>query len=224
MEDQLILVYDDVSKWVDDGFIVDVALFDYSKAFDVVNHRILLDKLYSIGIKGQLLHWIREFLTNRSFSVTVSGHSSKSWDVLSGVPQGSVLGPLLFLIYINFLPEYIQAKCKFFADDLKIYMKIRSDLTYNTARDLSSFQGDIDKVQLVSSLWGLNLNPSKCVVLRFGRGSKDFSDVGVLSHYYLQSSNLNLPESHMDLDILVDTSMKFHIHVRSVVAKASGFS
>lgn len=99
--DQLLLVYDNVSKHMDGGHIVDVILFDFSKAFDVVVHSLLIKKLELLGIRGKILHCIHSFLSGRSMQVCIDGHLSQEREVLSGVPQGSVLGPLLFLIYIN---------------------------------------------------------------------------------------------------------------------------
>ena len=97
---------------------------DLAKAFDKVSHQRLLSKVSSYGIKGNLLNWIESFLTDRQQYVTVKGHSSDWKDVLSGVPQGSVLGPLLFLLYVNDFPDVIKSVLKLFADDAKIYQAI----------------------------------------------------------------------------------------------------
>ncbi|KAK3857056.1 hypothetical protein Pcinc_036668 [Petrolisthes cinctipes] len=224
VDDQLLLVYDDVTSWLDSGCVVDVVLFDFSKAFDVVCHTILIDKLRHIGVGGRLLDWISDFLTDRTMRVSVSGVFSASRPVLSGVPQGSVLGPLLFLIYINHIPSYIRSKCKFFADDLKLYMKIRHNATHPLAVDLSSLQKDIDNISRVAASWGLNFNPNKCVVIRCQRGSVDWTAVGSLQHYHLDNSDLSLADNHRDLGILVDNTLKFHAHIRATVNKAAGLA
>ena len=99
-------------------------LFDYSKAFDVVCHNVLLEKLQLIGIDDQLLAWIYSFLSDRVMQVSVHGHMSSTRDVYSGVPQGSVLGPLLFLVYINSIGSKLSCTYKIFADDLKLFASV----------------------------------------------------------------------------------------------------
>ena len=148
-------------------------LFDFQKAFDVVNHAVLLHKLSHLGISGSVHRWIEGFLVGRTMVVSVSGVCSSVRAVKSGVPQGSVLGPLLFLIFINFLPASIICNCKIFADDLKIYLKVRRTPLLDTAADISACQRDIDTLVSVAGSWGLHLNVGKCVVLRFQRGFID---------------------------------------------------
>ncbi len=100
---------------------------DFSKAFDRVPHARLLKKLEYVGVQGQTLKWIQSFLQGRTQRVVVDGVASEPSAVLSGVPQGTVLGPILFLIFINDLPDYVQSSTKLFADDLILYRKISSD-------------------------------------------------------------------------------------------------
>jgi len=224
VDDQLLLTYDRVSHWYDLGYVVDVILFDFLKAFDVVPHSVLIAKLRLIGVGGALLQWISDFLRGRQMRVSVSGTSSESRQVKSGVPQGSVLGPLLFLLFVNFLPAYIISECKFFADDLKIYLKVRRSNPTEMALDLSACQRDIDVIVDVARSWGLELNAGKCSVLRFQRGGVRWSEVGSLAGYSLDGVDIQFATSSRDLGVIVDSDLKFHIHVRSIVAKAAGLS
>ena len=116
-EDQLLIVYDDITRWYDQGYTVDLLMFDFSKVFDVVNHDLLGVKLELIGITGKVLHWIKDFLRERTMSVKVENSHSDDRSVDSGVPQGSVLGPILFLIFVNFVCSSLNCKVVLFADD-----------------------------------------------------------------------------------------------------------
>ena len=117
---------------------IDLAILDFSKAFDTVPHRRLLQKLAYYGIRDKLLTWISNFLTNRKQRVLLDGISSTHSDVTSGVPQGTVLGPLLFLCYINDLPQNIKSQVRLFADDCLIYRNIK------TQNDHHILQKDLD--------------------------------------------------------------------------------
>ena len=117
---------------------LDVILLDFSKAFDTVPHQRLLQKLRKYGIRNHTLNWISSFLTNRTHHVVVNGSTSNIESVLSGVPQGTVLGPLLFLIYINDIEQHLTSKIRLFADDNAIYRNI------NCPNDAKLLQNDID--------------------------------------------------------------------------------
>ena len=104
----------------------DLILLDFSKAFDKVAHEKLPQKLHAYGIRGDTLKWIKDFLDNRKQSVVTNGISSSPIPVSSGVPQGSVLGPILFLAYINDLPEQVRSRVRLFADDTAMYLCISS--------------------------------------------------------------------------------------------------
>lgn len=216
--EQLLLVYENISASMDSGNTVDLVLFDYSKAFDVVCHQILIAKLQSIGIDGQLLKWIASFLTGREMQVSVKGHLSGGRAVNSGVPQGSVLGPLLFLIYINHVGSNLASNYKIFADDLKLYSHVNSNPPCQYPAAATSIQNDIDVLHRTSKSWGLKMNREKCAVLRFSRNFKD----QVSPLYCLDGSPLPVCQSHNDLGVLVDVKLKFHEHIVSVAHKASG--
>ena len=99
-------------------------LLDFSKAFDKVSHEKLLFKLHHCGVRGQVLNWIKAFLSNRSQTVVLESEKSSQVTVTSGVPQGSVLGSILFLGFINDLPEHIKSKVRLFADDTAVYLAV----------------------------------------------------------------------------------------------------
>ena len=149
-EEKLILTYNDITLWLDKGFNVDLILFDFSKAFDVVCHDILITMLYSLGIRGRLLDWITDFLHERKIKVIVNHRTSEVRNVCSGVPQGFVLGPLLFLFYVNFLTNDIVSSTKIFADDLKLYIKINTANNLDHISDLHTCQTDINTLAAVS--------------------------------------------------------------------------
>ena len=133
-------------------------------------------------------------------------------------------GPLLFLAHINFLPSYIHSKCKFFADDMKIYLKLLRDSCSSLAVDTSTCQRDIDTVHKVADSWGLHFNLNKCAVLRCQRGSTDWNDIGPLQHYHMDNIELSIEPTHKDLGITVDSTLKFHSHISITVKKAAGLA
>ena len=144
-------------------------LLDFSKAFDKVPHKRLMYKLQHYGIRNSIHSWIRDFLSNRTQTVLLDGIKSDIAPVQSGVPQGSVLGPLLFLLFINDLPEYISSEStvRLFADDCVLYRNIKSE------EDSYKLQQDLDKLQIWESDWLMGFHPKKCQVLHItNKGSQ----------------------------------------------------
>ena len=170
-ESQLITTTHDILKRLDKKESVDMAILDFSKAFDVVPHVRLLRKLRLYGIEGRTLKWIEGFLSNRKQSVIVNGvrsdsHGTTEGDtVVSGVPQGTVLGPLMFLLYINDLPSVLDpgTTCRLFADDCLVYRSIES------LSDQVAFQKDLDSLYSWGVTWGLSFNVSKCNIMHLSR-------------------------------------------------------
>lgn len=218
--DQLLLVYNEVSKAMDAGAVVDVVLFDFSKAFDVVSHDILLEKLSCLGIKAGLLQWFSSFLRDRQMQVCVAGTTSGVRKVLSGVPQGSVLGPLLFLIYINSIASHLASDYAIFADDLKIFACVSHPSSSIVASHTSRVQADIDILFSTAKSWGLHMNRKKCAAIQFSRRILD----PIPPAYFLNGEAIPVVSKHVDLGILIDNQLKFHDHIREVARKASGLA
>ena len=181
-----------------------------------------MEKLRLLGIEDCFLQWIDAFLRDRFLYVVVDGDISDAKHVKSGVPQGSVLVPILFLIYINFLAYDVRCKFYIFADNLKIYLQFRIFDTTDTLLDLTTAQNDINLIFSTAKSWGLNMNRGKCVLIRFQRNEKvNWHSLGPYSAYYLDNTPLRFVESHSDLGVTVDCSLKFHLHIQSIASKAA---
>lgn len=160
---QLINVMDEWNRIMDDGGVVDVAYCDLEKAFDTMPHRRLLEKVKSYGISGELLKWIESFISGRKQCMVVKGEKSETKQVLNGVPQGLVLGPLLFVIYINDLGNVVEnSSIYMYADDTKLFKGIRRQ------EDCVALQGDLVNLENWSKTWLLKFNPQKCSFMRSG--------------------------------------------------------
>ena len=159
-ESQLIFTIQDLAKGIDLGEQIDLILLDFSKAFDKVPHKRLLYKAEYYGISRSTLWWIRDFLSSRNQRVIVDGKSSHTAPVRSGVPQGSVLGPLVFLLFINDLPDYVQSSTvRLFSDDCILYRKIQNEA------DSKLLQEDMNNLLRWESDWQMEFHPSKCQLL-----------------------------------------------------------
>jgi len=158
----LLETFESWTQALDDGYGIDVIYLDYRKAFDTVPHHRLLFKLSQVGISGNVLAWIRQFLTGRTMKVNARGCYSQWAQVISGAPQGSVSGPLLFLLHVNDLPDWIKNSINMFADDTKIWSTITSET------DSYLLQEDLNRLELWSKKWLLQLHPEKCKVMHVG--------------------------------------------------------
>ena len=193
------------------GGVVDTIYFDFAKAFDTVPHRRLLKKLEAYGIDGMNLKWIEAFLSDRTQVVCVNGEYSEVTSVLSGIPQGSVLGPILFVLYINDLPESVKSDIYLFADDTKIMKHIV------TKDDATSLQLDINAMQQWSKKWLLQFHPEKCHVLTLGK----FENITHTQNYKLNEQILEHVFDEKDLGVRIDSNLTFDDHISEKVKKAN---
>ncbi len=193
----------------------DIIYFDFSKAFDSVNHDIILEKLrYSYGINGFLLRFIREYLRNRRQCVTLNGESSTFSDVLSGVPQGSILGPLFFVLFINDIVNVIDENTLIllYADDLKIFREVKCQ------NDQLILQQDIDSLVNWSVLNKIRFHPGKCKVLRCTL-KKD--NTALIYTYNMYNTPLEESKCEKDLGVFVTPNLKWNKQHSSLLGKAS---
>ena len=156
----LLLAREEWTAGISDGHNLEAIFIDFKKAFDMVPHTRLLHKLCMIGIDGFTVRWIQDFLNGRTFVVQNQNVLSMWREMPSGVPQGSVLGPLLFVICINDLSRELNSPCLMYADDLKIWRVIMDE------NDKVILQDDLDRLTQWSITWQLPINTSKCVRMK----------------------------------------------------------
>ena len=185
---------EEITKWIDVGSPVDIIYLDFQKAFDKVPHQRLLLKLKAHGIGDSITDWIEQWLTDRRQRVVVDGEVSNWKSVLSGVPQGSVLGPILFLIYINDLDDSITSNVLKFADDTKLFRKV------NTDGDKQHLQNDLDRLVKWSEKWQM-LNFGKCKCLHTGHGNLNVN-------YKMGDTVLGTTVKEKDLGVTISADKK----------------
>ncbi|XP_072033236.1 uncharacterized protein [Amphiura filiformis] len=208
---QLLLTVHDLASGLRDQEQIDAILLDFSKAFDKVPHERLLLKLHFYGIRGSLLSWIRDFLTNRTQQVILEGKKSNLTSVTSGVPQGTVLGPLLFLIFINDLPEYVTSEIRLFADDCLLYRPIK------TQADVTILQHDLSNLQEWERKWLMSFNPAKCEVLRVTNKKKNI----ITADYSIHGSTLRTVDEAKYLGVTIQSNLSWKPHINNICKKSN---
>ena len=191
----LLCFFEEITKWVDEGSPVDVIYLDFQKAFDKVPHQRLILKLKSHGIGNSIINWIEQWLNDRRHRVVVDGEVSSWKPVLSGVPQGSVLGPILFLIYINDLEEGVTGNILKFADDTKLFRKTKE------IGDKQKLQDDIDKLVRCFEKWQMLFNFGKCKCLHTASGNNGMN-------YEMGGTILSKTVKEKDLGVSMNANMK----------------
>ena len=210
---QLLHVMDEWTDILDAGGTIDVCYMDFMKAFDKVPHRRLIAKFHSHGVQGKLLDWIPSFLEHRQQRVVINGQYSTWRNATSVIPQGSVLGLLPFVIYINDLPDTVLSQVFLFGDDTKMYRQIQ------VASDRHTFQEDISKLQEWADKWLLRFHPDKYKLMTIGRNTPT-------DHYTMYSEDKGLiqmsnVQSEKDVGVIFDLNMLFREDINSRATKAN---
>lgn len=206
-----LVFFDSLTKAIDVGHCVDVTFLDYSHAFDSVPHHLILSKLHSFGITGNLLSWITNYFLNRSQVVRVNGVLSDPKQISSGILQGSALGPLLFVIYLNDVDKVIRsAQIIKYADDIKLTVAYDPD-NLNSCNQL---QHDINSVYSWSHQNGLSININKSKNMYFGRRNPKCS-------YHVDDHLLDQVVMFRDLGVNISTPFSFKAHIYSITSKAN---
>ena len=219
---ELLCHYEEVLSHVNNDYAdTDVLYLDFAKAFDKVDHSLLLQKLLRYGIKGKLHKWISSFLKDRFQSVIVDGMKSYPALVLSGVPQGTVLGPILFIIFMNDIELSVKnSNIKCFADDSRLSKSIQ------TADDRTSLQEDLNNVLIWAKHNNMSLNENKFELLQYHASSRNFNVLielpfVVYENCYLANSTLIEPVDVVtDLGVSMGRDFSFRTHICDIVKKA----
>ena len=190
----LLCFFEEITKWVDDGSPVDVIYLDF--------------QLKSHGMGNSIINWIEQWLTDRRQRVVIDGEVSSWKSVLSGVPQGSVLGPILFLVYVNDLEERVTGKILTFADDTKLFTRTKE------IGDKQNVQDDIDKLVKWSEKWQMLFNFGKCKCLHIGPGNANMN-------YAMGGTILSITVKEKDLGVTMNADMKVSEHCRIAASKGN---
>ena len=207
---QLLTVLDLWTEMLDIGGQIDVIYCDFQKAFDKVSHNKLIERMQGYGIHDSLIQWTKSFLSDRSQRVSVRGTFSKWHNVLSGIPQGSVLGPLLFVLFINSLPDSVtHSHVYLFADDTKVFKHILKE------EDQTQMQSDIDSMYTWADQSKLKFHPEKCVHMTLGNNNTpEF-------RYNMGTRQLKITHEEKDLGVLFDDKLSFDSHISAKINKAN---
>ena len=205
---QLLSCIEDWTQRLENNRAFDVIYTDFSKAFDSVPHERLFLKLEAMGIRGDVLKWIKSFLRERTQCVNVDGVRSSWRDVLSGIPQGSVIGPILFVIFINDMPSHVKHNiCKLFADDSKLFGDVNANVS-------NTVQIDLSNLEYWSTVWQQPFNAKKCKTMHLGVHNPNHT-------YHLNGHALDVTRTEKDLGVLMDDSLKFHTQTAAATKKAN---
>ena len=204
------MLVDEIAKNIQTGKQTDLILLDFSKTFDKVAHEELISKLHCYGFRGRTLSWVKDFLDSRSQAVVLNGDKSDKIAVSSGVPQGSVLGPILFLAYINDLPDQVKSRVRLFADDTAIYLAISPE------GESITLQNDLFTLEKWEQRRDMSFNPSKCQVLHITRAK-----CPIQTRYILHGTVLESVLSVKYLGVTISDTLSWTPHIDSISKRAN---
>ena len=205
---QLLHVTHMAGKSVNEKKHFNMISFDFKKAFDKVCHEMLINKLHSQKFPLQIINWIKQWLSGRTSVVTVNSRTSSSFPVSSGVPQGSVLGPLLFLLYIDDITQNIESDIRLYADDALLCRNVEND------DDALVFQRDIQNMFNWSQRWRMVFNVSKCVHIEIGEENPRY-------HFCLDGEIIPQDSKIKYLGVTIDYQLKFKDHIENIIKKGN---
>ena len=197
----------DISKSLDEKKSVDMAILDFTKAFEKVPHKRLIHKLKYYGITRPISSWIESFLAERTQQVVINGSASIPIQVTSGVPQGTVLGPLFFLLYINDLPNNLTSNVHLFPDHCLLYLPVKSD------NDTSLLQKDLIKLEEWQNTWLMKFNPTKCFTMTLASRKPT-------PNLYIWGQQFKSVQSHCYLGVQISNTLNWTTQCNSVAKKA----
>ena len=212
-ETQLLEFMEELTENMEACKQTDIMIMDFAKAFDKVNHSLLLHKLHHYGVRGQVNRWITGFLQDRKQAVVVDGARSDSVTVKSGVPQGSVLGPSLFLVYINDLPGTVSSPVRLLADDTAIYRPI------TTGQDQTHIQKDLQQLETWEKNWDMSFHPGKCTTLPVISPMR--TKKLLRPAYQLHNHTLANVTSAKYLGVTIAQDLDWDLHVHNITTKAN---
>ena len=209
-ETQLITTVNDFTESLNRKGHLDVLILDFSKAFDTVAHTRLLRKLEAFGIRGKTHQWIKKWLTERTQTVVLNGEYSSAERVGSGVPQGTVLGPLMFLLFINDIGDNVkESTLRLFADDCLLYREIKTDI------DQNSLQQDLNSMMDWAKKWQMQFNATKCYHLRITNKKKPTATQYTMSNHLMERV-----EHNPYLGVELSSNHSWGNHIDNVTQKA----
>ena len=209
-ESQLLSLTHELHESLENNEQIDMIVLDFSKAFDKVPHHRLMKKLWNYGIRGNTHAWISSFLMDRRQRVVVDGEASDWVRVDSGVPQGTVLGPVLFLAFINDLPSAVNANVRLFADDCVLYRPTKSQ------EDCSLLQQDLANLEQWENKWCMSFNAAKCNAITITRKRQK-----IVNDYKLHNQTLERVSSATYLGVELSSDLTWSTHINKTCSKAN---